>query len=59
MVITPKTIINQAIEKYGSLSAVARRTQLYRSTLKRIRNGETIAPHPETIALLVKALNAE
>lgn len=56
MHITPAEILKEAEKKHGSLCAVARKTGLQRSTLKRIKNGSTNAPHEATIAKLVRAI---
>lgn len=57
-VIDAKELVRLAVAKYGSISEAARRARVFRSTLKRINNGDTSAPHADTIAKLVKALNA-
>ena len=56
-VIDAAELLRIAVQKHGSLSAVAKKTKLFRSTLKRIRNGSTNAPHPETLAKLVRVIN--
>jgi DNA invertase Pin-like site-specific DNA recombinase len=56
-VIDAAELLRIAVQKHGSISAVARKTRLFRSTLKRIKKGETIAPHPETLAKLVRVIN--
>lgn len=56
-VITPRTLLEQLVVKCGSLSAAARSSDIDRATLKRIRRGATNAPHTNTVAKIVKALN--
>ncbi|QEL18737.1 hypothetical protein [Limnoglobus roseus] len=48
-------ILEQAVLALGSLSAVSRKTGLDRGTLKFIRKKQTLSPHADTIAKLVKA----
>ncbi len=55
--ITPQSLANQLVENEGSISAAARKAKIFRSTLKRIINGNTDTPHMMTYAKLVKALN--
>ena len=55
MTISSVEILKQAELACGSLSALARRTEIERSVLKRIKNGTTKTPHADTIAKLVRA----
>lgn len=57
MLITPQTIAEQAIRKCGSISEAARKAEVDRSTLKRIRQGKTKRPHRDTLAQLVRIAN--
>jgi DNA invertase Pin-like site-specific DNA recombinase len=57
MIIDAAELLKLAEKQCGSLSAVAKHAKLFRSTLKRIKNGETKAPHPDTIARLVRIIN--
>ena len=56
-VITAAELLRIAEQQLGSLSAVSRKTRIFRSTLKRIKNGTTSAPHAETYGRLAKAIN--
>lgn len=55
-VITAFELLRIAEDKLGSLSAVARKSRICRSTLKRIKNGSTNAPHAGTYGKLAKAI---
>lgn len=56
-VIDAAELLRIAERKHGSLTAVAKKSKIFRSTLKRIKNGSTIAPHTDTLAKLVRVIN--
>lgn len=57
--VTPQSLAQQLVDKEGSISAAARKANIFRSTLKRIIRGDTVTPHMETYGKLTKAINAK
>lgn len=55
--LNPQSLLENAVETCGSLSAVARASGVDRSTLKHIRNGNTTTPHAATLAKLLRLVS--
>ena len=56
---TTKTqeILEQAVNKHGSIQSIMNLTKLQKTTLYNIRNGKTKKHHNKTIGLLMWAAN--
>lgn len=54
--IDTRSLIEIGIGRYGTLTALSKRTKINLATLRRIRNGHTKRPCSQTIHALIKAI---
>ena len=54
--IDTRSLIELGINKYGTLTALSKKTKVNLATLRRIRNGHTKRPYVPTIHALIEAI---